>query len=109
MIAIGALQIECEITVAASEDDGTHFAGDYVNPFIESAAHVARGIKNMQEKYKKEATCRRLPALREALEEVIKSGTEPEATRLVGTVLLELTMPTDVDSPPMRKGKRQVA
>ena len=109
VITIGASEIECDITSAPTANDRTHFAGDYVNPFIESAAHLAQGIKQIQEKYEKEATCRRLPALREALEEVIKSGTEPEATRLVGAVLLELAMPTDVDGPSMRKGKRQVA
>ena len=97
VIGIGTFRIECEITIPANDDDRTHFARDYVNPFIESAAHMGKAIKQIGAKYDQEATSRRLPALREALEEVIKGGVEPEAAKLVGEVLLELGSRTGTD------------
>ena len=109
IIEIGAFRIECEITIPAADDDRTHFAGDYVNPFIESAAQVAKGIRQIEAKYEQEATSRRLPALREALEEMIKGGMDQEATKLVGKVLLELGSRTGRHRSPKGEGDQQAA
>lgn len=88
VIEIGKYRIECDVT--APDDDQTHFAGNYVNPFVEGAALLAEGLKLIEQHYDQEATSRRLPALREAFEVAMRGRLQHHARKVVGELLPEV-------------------